>query len=149
MRGLKKSMAKEQLHSCTFMALANNLLLFSKCELGLLSTGRQILRNVSQAQICLFFQMNSFPLYVFWHHPLYNFLSSYFTSRNIFSSAFLMPLRMLSALVIYKTPTVTQYLEMWLHLTACQNNKSFEVILHFWFLGKWNIEICDHLLSTN
>lgn len=54
--GLKKSAhAKEQLDSCTFMALANNLLLFSKSEQGLFSIGRQTLEMFSQAQICLFF----------------------------------------------------------------------------------------------
>ena len=60
------------------MALANNFLLFSKSEQGLFSIGGQTVRNVFQAQICLFFQMNGFPFYVFWHHQLHNFLSFYF-----------------------------------------------------------------------
>lgn len=145
MRGLKKSMAKEQLDSCTFMALANNLLLFSKSEQGLLSIGR-LLEMFSKPKFVCFSEWIVF-LYMYLGTTHY-IIFSHFTSRNIFSSVFLMPLRMLSALVIYKMSTVTQYLEIWLHFTACQK-KSFEVIFPFWFLGKWNIEIRDHLLSTN
>ena len=59
-KGFEEEHAKEQLDSCTFMALANNLLLFSKSEQGLFSIGRQTLRNVFQAQICLFFPNEQF-----------------------------------------------------------------------------------------
>ena len=68
--GFEEKHAKEQLDSCTFMALANSILFFSKSEQGLLSIGRQILRNVFQAQ-SLFFPKNSFSLYVCWHHSLH------------------------------------------------------------------------------
>lgn len=46
---------------------------------------------------------------------------------------FLMPLGIIPALTIYKIPTATQYVEMWLHLTACQNNRPFWD--HFAFSG--------------
>ena len=63
--------AKEQLESCIFMALANSVLFSSKSEHGLLSIGRQILRNVFPVQTPTFFPKNSFSLYVCWHHFLY------------------------------------------------------------------------------
>lgn len=73
MRDLKKNMAKYQLDSCTFMASASSILFFLKSEQELLSIGRQIVKNVFHAQMRVFFPMNSFPLYVFWHHSLHNF----------------------------------------------------------------------------
>ena len=58
--GFEEKHAKEQLDSCTFMALANSILLFSKPEQGLLSIGREIIRNVFQVQTPLFFPKNNF-----------------------------------------------------------------------------------------
>ena len=73
--GFEENHAKEQLDSCTFMALA-------KPEQGILSIGREIIRNVFQVQTHLFFPKNSFSLYVCWHHSLHIDLSNQFSAAH-------------------------------------------------------------------
>ena len=80
--GFEEKHAKEQLDSCTFMALANSILFFSKPEQGLLSIGREIIRNVFQVQTHLFFPKNSFSLCVCWHHSLHIDLSNQFSAAH-------------------------------------------------------------------
>lgn len=150
------------------MAFVNTLFLFFffwKSEQGLLSIGQQIVRNVFHAQTHLFFPMNNFPLYLFWHLSLPNFPHHHLIlfpetcsqvpgdvintryggcptldyAQNCWAVMcyrlliFLMLLGIIPALTIYKIPIATQYIEMRLHFTACQNNRpSWD---HFSFFG--------------